>query len=145
MWQVICWRPITRHDKNKLVVRIPVLAKLRLSFHKTDIKDIHVYGKSFYSAWDQKTSHAKQFPWTQDVNWTYLRRAFWTSYVHLVYILCQGWVGQPKTKWQKIIMNIRLFSSIMSEIVKNIRSLSSYITLCICVCNIFNCVKSKID
>ena len=36
-------------------------------------------------------------PWTQDVNWTYIRRlftrlldVFWTSYVRLIYILCPG-------------------------------------------------------
>ena len=35
-------------------------------------------------------------PWTQDVNWTYIRRSedvldfFWTSYVRLIYVLCPG-------------------------------------------------------
>ena len=35
-------------------------------------------------------------PWTQDVNWTYIRRSedtldvFWTSYIRLIYILCPG-------------------------------------------------------
>ena len=33
-------------------------------------------------------------PWTQDVNWTYIRRSedvkdvFWTSYIRSVYVLC---------------------------------------------------------
>ena len=37
-------------------------------------------------------------PWTQNVNWTYLRRSedvqdvFWTSYVRSIYVLClEGW------------------------------------------------------
>ena len=35
-------------------------------------------------------------PWTQDVNWTYIRRSadvqdvFWKSYVRSIYILCPG-------------------------------------------------------
>ena len=35
-------------------------------------------------------------PWTQDVNWTYIRRSedvqdvFWTSYVRSIYVLCPG-------------------------------------------------------
>ena len=35
-------------------------------------------------------------PWTQDVNWTYIRRlediqdVFWTSYVRSIYVLCPG-------------------------------------------------------
>ena len=40
------------------------------------------------------------FPWTQNVNYTYIKRSeeVWTSYVPLIYVLCLGGIKQRVCK-----------------------------------------------
>ena len=48
-------------------------------------------------------------PWTQDVNWTYIRRSedvedvFWTSYVRLIYVPSPGGKYHAKNRILAII------------------------------------------
>ena len=44
----------------------------------------------------------RNYPWTQDVNWTYIRRSedvhgvFWTSHIRSIYVLCPGGICWKK-------------------------------------------------
>ena len=56
-------------------------------------------------------------PWTQEVNWTYMRRSedlqsvFWTSYVRLIYIMCPG--GQVKSSKVLLYEEINCYIDIL--------------------------------
>ena len=60
--------------------------------------------------WGRKQTSLLDTPWTQDVNWTYVRHSedvlhvFWTSYVRSIYVLCPGVI--KRVKWVRTYISL---------------------------------------